>query len=494
MPLILPANTLADTGYNIDNSVRFDDGAANGLSRFGNNSRNALTFTISFWIKRTELGAVQQLVNCKAGNSGSNAFLMTINADDEIQIGGQPNAGTTGAGSHRAVIETNNKLRDPSAWYHIVYRQDTTQSTAANRHILYINNEVSSNSTYAALDEDAYFLYFYDTSSFPYSICVDERDNVYGDYYMAEHHYCDGVSNAASEFGETDEDSGIWKPKEYTGSHGTYGFFLEFKESSAGSGTSTVGGHDYTTGSASTIGADTSGNDNHFHSQGYATTDQCTDTPTNNFAIINSIWAGLSARVAPTLSEGNTQVDHATTDSGAWSTIIPANGKWYAEFKATEVSSNTSGIAVQNLTDGENNWRADTFQNAKGYQFFMNGKTGTNTGSTTSYGSAWSADEIIGIAMDLDNGKLYFAINNSWQDSGDPTSGATGTGAAFSIDAGDLHAIGSAYKHSLEGQWNFGNPAFSGTDQSDANGYGSFEYAPPSGYYALCTKNLAEYG
>ena len=210
--LIGGANTLS-AGYDIDNSVRFDDGAANGLSRFGNNSRNALTFTISFWIKRTELGAVQQLVNCKAEDSGSNAFIMTITADDQIKIGGQPNAGTTGAGSQRNVIITNNKLRDVSAWYHIVYRQDTTQSTAANRHILYINGEASSNSTYAPLDEDAYWLYFYNASSFPYAICNDERDNVYGDYYMAEHHYCDGVSNAASAFGETDEDSGIWKPK-----------------------------------------------------------------------------------------------------------------------------------------------------------------------------------------------------------------------------------------------------------------------------------------
>ena len=115
--------------------------------------------------------------------------------------------------------------------------------------------------------------------------------------------------------------------------------------------------------------------------------------------------------------------------------------------------------------------------------------------SSTSYGSAWSDDDIIGVAMDLTNGKLYFAINNTWQDSGDPTSGATGTGAAFSIDAGDSHALGSAYKSDLRGQWNFGNPTFAiSSGNADANGYGNFEYAVPSGYYALCTKNLAEFG
>ena len=383
---------------------------------------------------------------------------------------------------------TNALYRDCSAWYNIVMAVDTTDGTIGNRIKLYTNGvQTDWDGTYSADDgPDEDLILNFNVATTGGNQNQHRISNSYNpaNFYIAEAVFIDGQQLTPSSFGETDEDSGIWKPKSVSGlTFGDNGWYLEFKNSAVG------------TGASDTVGADTSGNDNHFTTVAFATTDQTTDSPTNNFAVINLLWRGLSARSAPTLTEGNTTVDHATTDSGAYSTIIPSNGKWYAEFKATEVSSNTSGIAVQNLTDEAASWRADAFQNAKGYMFFMNGATGTNTGSTTSYGSAWSADDIIGIAMDLDNGKLYFAINNTWQDSGDPTSGATGTGAAFSIDAGDLHALGSAYKHSLEGQWNFGNPAGSiSSGNADANGYGNFEYAPPSGYYALCTKNLAEFG
>ena len=125
----------------------------------------------------------------------------------------------------------------------------------------------------------------------------------------------------------------------------------------------------------------------------------------------------------------------------------------------------------------------------------MNGNLGNDGSTGTSYGSAWSNNDIIGTAMDLDNGKIYFSVNGTYVNSGDPTSGSTGTGAAFSTDAGNLHVLGSAYKHSMQGQWNFGQPAFSiSSGNADANGHGNFEYAPPSGYFALCTKNLAEIG
>ena len=499
----------ASGDYKIDNSVRFDDGAANGLSRFGNNSRNALTFTISFWMKRTELGAVQQLVNCKAEDSGSNAFLMTINADDEIQIGGQPNAGTTGAGSHRAVIETNNKLRDTSAWYHIVYRQDTTQSTAANRHILYINGVASSNSTYAELDEDAYFLYFYDASSFPYAICNDERDNVYGDYYMAEHHYCDGVSNAASAFGETN-DNGVWIPKQYTGSHGTYGHYLKFNQSGAGSGTTAIGGHDYTTGSDSTIGADSSGNDHHFHVQGYSAVDNTTDTPTNNFATLSSIDMHTTS---PTLAEGNLDFSapSGTAFTPSRSTIAVSNGKWYMEYKALDTNGGVGIMTTQSPINDHLRDSADVRSVYRGWNGYYYGRN--NGGAVDDVGDnsqTFSADDIGMISLDLDNGYVYFGKNGTWlygQDgstTGVPTSGSSGTGSA--------NPSSQLLTNQHDGVWgfmaydiststtgdvtaNFGNPIFSiSSGNADANGYGNFEYAVPSGYYALCTKNLAEYG
>ena len=125
--------------YEIDHSYMIDSTAACGLARFGNNSRNGDTFTISFWVKRTRLGTNQILVASKVEDSGSNAFVFQFTDADKIQIMGQPQAGTTGAGNNRTVILTTAVYRDPAAWYHIVYRHDTTQGTAGNRHRLYVN-------------------------------------------------------------------------------------------------------------------------------------------------------------------------------------------------------------------------------------------------------------------------------------------------------------------------------------------------------------------
>jgi len=464
--LIGGANSLT-AAYDVENSLRFPGESAE-LTR-EQDAGNRKTWTCSFWLKDNASTSKKPFW----GTPSEGDFFFMNNNKLNFQH----------EGSSGSNLSTVRLLRDPSAWYHLVIASDTTQGTAANRFKLYINGSQytwDDATTYPA--EDSEFKICQDGENFRINAGHANVTSGGSQIYMADFAFVDGTAYAASDFGETDEDSGIWKPKKPSVTWGTNGFFLEFKQTG-------------TSANASGMGADTSGNGLHFTVTDLAAIDVTTDTPTNNFATINSIWAGLSARVAPTLTEGNTQVDHGSTDSGAWSTIIPANGKWYAEFKATNTSSNTMGIAVQNLTDGEGSWRADTYQNAKGYMFFMTGNTGNNGGYTTSYGSAWSDDDIIGTAMDLTNGKLYFAINNTWQNSGDPTSGATGTGAAYSIDAGDFHALGSGYKSDLRGQWNFGNPPYANSsDAADADGYGAFEFAPPSGYFALCTKNLAEYG
>ena len=459
-----------DTGYEISNSLRFNDGDSANLSRSISSSGSNTNASISFWLKRGTAFGSQQILftNVKTDYY----FRVALDSSARLEIIDVTNGSVSGK------RVTNRLFRDPSAFYHIFIGVDGGQGTEENRVKVYINGVAETSWSSETAWQSTFQMNADDLTHY-----VGQRgdSNQYFDGYMSEFNYVDGTTKAYTDFGEFN-DNGVWIPKKYTGSYGTNGFFLEFQQT----GTSQ---------NSSGIGADTSGQDNHFAVSNLAALDVTTDTPTNNFAVINSVWAGLSARVAPTLSEGNTQVDHGSTDSGAWSTIIPANGKWYAEFKITNTSSNTSGISVQNLTDGEANWRADTYQNAKGYQFFMNGNKGNNGTATTSYGSAWSDNDIIGTAMDLDNGKLYFSVNGTYVDSGDPTSGSSGTGAAFSIDAGDLHCIGSGYKHSMQGQWNFGNAPFSiSSGNSDANGYGNFEYAVPSGYYSLNTKNLAEFG
>jgi hypothetical protein len=208
------------------------------------------------------------------------------------------------------------------------------------------------------------------------------------------------------------------------------------------------------------------------------------------------------------ISEGGTKF--RCTEFDAWVTTVSSigvtKGKWYAEFKITGARPNNMfGIAsMEQLDTGSShlgqsggNWGIGYYQ-SNGNLFQVQ-----NSGSSTvsGWGSSISQNQTVGIALDMDNYKLYMAVNNTYQNSGDPTSGATGTGA-ISFDATETVAFGlSGYSLGSGNDTivsvNFGGYRTGGLpsiNSTDANGYGVFRYAPPSGYYALCTKNLAEYG
>ena len=483
---ILPANS-ATGGYEISNSYRIDDGSAVGMARFGNNSRNGNTFTISFWIKRTKLGEFQTIVTSKVEDSGVNAFLMTFQSDDTIKVQGQPASGT-GAGAGRDYLQTSAVYRDVSAWYHIVYRLDTTQSTASNRHRLYVNGVEQAKATDNPLDQNVGDAYFYNAGSYPYAIGNDERDNDYGNFYMAEHHYTDGVSNGPDAFGETN-DNGVWIPKQYGGSHGTYGHYLKFEQSGAGSGTTVVGEHDYTTGTASTIGADSSGNDNHFHVQGYSVQDNTTDTPTNNFATLDFVNRFRDV----VLSEGSVQFDsNSSSGCSAVSTIAPSNGKWYVEAKIAPASSAgaTIAVAVGVSEVGKVPFNTTGQGASRPVVNYAYGGGVEIDGSGVDSEATYRAGDIIGIALNLDDGEVIFLKNNT----------AINSGTAYNLHTNETHdATGfSVQTHTGGGNqivaFNFGNPSFAISSGNTDGEYGNFEFAPPSGYYALCTKRLAEFG
>jgi hypothetical protein len=286
--------------------------------------------------------------------------------------------------------------------------------------------------------------------------------------YISEAIYIDNQALDPTSFGEFDEDSGIWKPIAYTGTFGTAGFYLEFKDSSA-------------------LGDDTSGNNNDFTVNNLTSIDQTTDTPTNNFATGNPL-----EKDSPTYSNGN-----LTSTSGSWlvatSTIASSSGKYYFEVKSL-TSGTQSMIGIVKTDDLALSSSSILFcgrtENSIGY--YHNGTKYIND-VETSYGNSYTTNDIIGVAMDLDNLKLYFSKNGVWQNSGDPTSGATGTGAINIPSAGFYHFAVSTNGSTSDA--NYGNPPFTiSSGNSDANGYGNFEYAVPSGYYALNTKNLAEYG
>jgi hypothetical protein len=472
MPLILGANTLSAGGYEVDNSLRFNYGSSDYLERTST-SGNRRTFTFSTWIKRgglTSNNAGGYDTFFSSDQAVENSFRVTFNDDDGSDDDRLMVYFYTG--SFQLKLITSQVFRDMSAWYHIVVAVDTTQATDTNRVKIYVNgSQVTSflSTLYPSQNTDTSV----NQSGAPCR--VGAGTSLYFNGYMSDVYLIDGQQLAPSDFGEFDSDSGIWKPIAYTGTYGTNGFYLEFKDSSA-------------------LGDDTSGNGNDFTVNNLTSIDQTTDTPTNNFCTLNPLQSG-----SITFSDGNlTQGNTSATGQNAISTIGASSGKWYAEVKCTAVGSNGTLVGFINLdlsnlqndtiAPGQDNFSAGLYSN-NGPIFYQSETTFATVGST-------SDGDIIQLAMDLDNGYLYWGRNGTWLNSADPESGGVGTGglATSNLGLGDI-GFGMWQRNSASASWNYGNPPFTiSSGNADANGYGNFEYAVPSGYYALNTKNLAEYG
>jgi len=447
----------------IDNSCRFDDGSTDYLSKtFSSSGTSDKIFTTSVWLKRSELGAEQGIFT--AGTSQRE--FIRFESDDTLTY--RRASGTT------FQLTTSQVFRDISAWYHIVIAVDTTQGTDSNRIKFYVNgSQITS----------------FGTSTYPsqnylpkigggqtHNIGRDsEQANPYYDGYMAEFVFIDGQALDPTSFGETDSTTGIWKPKKIGAfaSAGTNSFYLDFKDSS-------------------NLGNDASGLSNDFTVNNLTSIDQTTDTCVENFATLNPLWIERANNVQPAFSNGNLTAtfDNGSTNEQGVSNIAVSTGKWYCEIKWDSATANTAtstGIFPVDYFDG------DPFSSA--YIYLADG-TIRSKNSASSYGNSYTTGDIIGIALDLDNNKLYFSKNGTFQNSGDPTSGSTGTGA-ISITADTYYLYCSDYASSgnRQASANFGNPPFSiSSGNADANGFGNFEYAVPSGYYALNTTNLNTYG
>ena len=467
------------TGDFITNSLRFNDGDTASLSRSFGSSGNNKTFTFSCWIKFSDKKTGSSASDCCHGIFASEEdsgyqFFITTDEDQILRIADYQS-------EYKLHLQTNRRFTDCTAWYHLVVIFDTTQGTAADRCKVYINGQKQTSFSTAVYPDQNQDLYGNENNTH-YIGRRGGSNTMYFDGYIAEVNFVDGTAVAATSFGEVD-DNGVWVPIEYTGSHGTQGFYLQFKQTG-------------TSANSSGMGADTSGNDLHFTCTNLAATDITTDTPMNNFSTMNPLvypYANI------TYSEGNLKLLTGNSENSfTTNTMAPANGKWYTEIKVTDVGSDALlGITRLPVPAGPNHYPGQQAYDVAYYS--SNGQKATG-GSFSSYGNSYTTNDIVGIAMDLDNDKVYFSKNGTWQDSGDPTSGATGTGAISIPSLANENFVFIA-----AGEWNgsdtstfevnFGNPTFSiSSGNKDANGYGNFEYAPPSGYYAICTKNLAEYG
>ena len=466
MSIIIPANSAVGGGFDVDNSLRFysDTYLTN---TFGSAPTLATKNTFSIWFKRSILGTQQQLMS-----ANNNAAGFVINSNDTIAF--YNNSGPTSG-----QLLGPRLYVDPSAWMHFVFVFDSTQGTASNRLKAYINGvlETSFNNTGYPNQNVASAMGENGTNM---KIAARNQNDRIFEGYVAETAFVDGQALAADSFGEFDEDSGIWKPIDISGlTFGNNGFYLEYKQSGTGT-------------NASGMGADTSGNNFNFAVTNLTAIDQSTDTCTNNFATWNPLFR--KGTTTPAFTEGNLKstFDDGGANEFALTTFGVSAGKWYAEVKWT---SNTGTAATATgILDMAYSGTADpndSVTNAFGY--FGSG-TKNVSGTASSYGDSYADGDIIGIAIDMDNNKLYFSKNGTFQNSGDPTTGSTGTGA-IGIVAGVTYGIFATDYNNQVAELNTGSPAFAiSSGNTDGNGYGNFEYAVPSGYYALNTKNLAEYG
>ena len=462
------ANSAADTAFSVANSCRFNDGDSAQMQKDTTSGTSIETATISLWCKRTTPGGAQILLAGNYKASSSYYCYLSFRADDKLMFTNYDN-GTN------CEFQTNRLFRDPSAWYHICVRCDLSQAEA-NRVKIYVNGtQETSFSTSTNMTGDQFFL-----GKSGYQVGVGAvQDGSYLDGYLAEVVYIDGTSYAPTSFGEFDEDSPqIWKPKDVSGlTFGTNGFYLDF-EDSANLGNDANGGTDLT-------------------ETNIAAADQAVDSPTNNFATMNPLdnyWAGA------TISEGNCKISSPNYGYST-STFALTRGKWYAEFKIVSFEGAMCGIASRKAAAAN-----DEFGNnggiEVGYAYYHQGGVYGNAGTLVSAGGydSFSDDDIIGCALDLTNNRLYFAVNGTWQGSSDPTDGTNALTIVDPVGNTDTEtyffAVGGQTNYTAVWEVNFGGcSGFTvSSSANDANGYGNFEYAPPSGYYSLCTKNLVEYG
>ena len=442
--------------------------ASTYISRTPSSNGSETTGTFSAWIKRSSLGSYQKIYCSRQADN--EFFLIQFQNDDKLQVNLKI------GGTDYLDLRTNAVFRDVSAWLHLVVTIDSANGTQSDRARLYINgtretsfstntNNMSQNIN-SRINGTAQTLFL---GTFSGS----------GDYFdgsMTHLHWIDGTAYDSSTFGESDSVSGIWKPKTAPSvTYGTNGFFLKFENSG-------------------NMDLDSSGNNLTFTTSGTLT--QNVDTPSNNFATLNTLQGAIASGL--TLINGNLTIDGNT--GTAWrslpATLGVSTGKWYYEVKVKNLADNVRiGLVDVDQAQQLNGY----FNNlSRGYAYNNSGEK-SNNNSSASYGNSYTTNDIIGIAMDLDNSKLYFSKNGVFQNSGDPTSGSTGTGSAYDISSSYTYApCVATYQPTDKLECNFGQGYFGTTAVASANaddgGLGIMEYDVPANYRVLCTKNIKDYG
>ena len=446
----------------------------------GSAPTNTTKATVSCWVKRGSLANHQGIFGVRnTGNNEINVQCGFFNTKWYMWYKDGTN--------DQFLQDSHHIPRDVHGWYHVVFRFDTTDGTTNNRMRVYVNGE-SLGANFGSVDQPAQNDdIIIGTNGLEFSIGRYTFTGGSAQYFeglISHFHYCDGYSYGPESFGSTDATTGEWKISTAPSvSYGNNGFFV-LKDTNSGT--------------------DQSGNGNNL-TVGGGTLSHTEDNPDNVFATMNPLGKFGGGDSTPTMLRGNNTVE--LTSLTAVSTIGANKGKFYCEVKVNDYQSGITLGIVNNHhnTDavlGYNSPASPTWAKCVGY-YAGNGNATTTISDGSGfggYGSSYGAGDIIGIAMDFTNSKIYFAKNGTWQNSGDPTSGATGTGSktmpTLASDEDYFVAYGNWSASVGKVSFNFGNGVFGtsaiASEGTNASGIGKFEYDVPTGYTALCTKGLNE--
>jgi len=447
----LGASGVADA-YEIQRSLRFNDDDSPRLDRAISSAGNRKTWTFSCWFKLGNLTADTSIF--AQGDAGSQRFLLGVVSHELLFVDttGSPDMNLTTAGL----------LRDPAAWYHVVIQYDTTQATDTNRCKMYLNGSIPTfkTSTYQTQNTDGYCNSTVSGMRFganPYNTSYSKFDG-----YLAEVHHVDGSIVPISTFGETNEDTGQWVPKEVTGvTYGTNGFYLDFSDNSGVT--------------ATTLGKDSSGNGNNFTptnlsvSSDFSTNDSFVDTPTANYATLNLLQGRGSdhseSGTLPTFSQGHLYVSGGQTNDRIRGTIalkLGDTGKYYFEVKAVGTPGSSNCIGFQDEVSKPSN-------QVSGYLAHWSFNSGNDLPYKESGSNpGWTAGDILGVAINTGTSKVTWYKNNSSVGVSDLSSSSMEYVVPYiQADSGIAFAV------------NFG-------------GNGSFNYTPPADHLPITAQNLPE--
>ena len=448
--------TGAAAAYQIERSLRFNSADTAYLNRTFGTPTSANKWTLSLWLKRAKLGTPDNGIMHAGATSVSHYFEFTTG--DALQF-------VDGGG-----FTTSKVYRDTSAWYHIVLAVDAAAS-GTNKVRVYTNGVEET--AFSSDSRSTWTGGFFNAASTAHYLGLAFSTSYVFDGYMTEVNFVDGQQLTPSSFGETDSNTGVWKPKKFSGTYGTNGFYLNFSDNSNTTST--------------TLGKDSSGNGNNWTPSGFSVAsgvgnDSLVDTPTSygtdtgvggtvrgNYATLNAAAPGITA-----LANGNLQFNYNATYS-AQGTIGVTSGKWYFEGVVTTqvIAEQVIGVVNQTWVNSTsvgadvNGWGIIVQSNANNGQAYHNGAV------TSSYATFANGD-IAMVAFDVDSGKIWFGRNGTWFNSGAP---ASGTGNIYSNLSGTIFPA-------------FNNKTTSGGVLYANFGQRAFAYTAPSGFKALCTQNL----